>query len=124
MKRFISFCLCLFFVAGISAQKKEIHIKILETTDIHGNYFPYDFIDEKPGKGSLARVYTYLKQEREKYGNRLLMLDNGDILQGQPSAYYYNYVDTVSKHLTSRILNYMGYNAGTDRKSTRLNSSH
>ena len=113
MKRFISFCLCLFFVAGISAQKKEIHIKILETTDIHGNYFPYDFIDEKPGKGSLARVYTYLKQEREKYGNRLLMLDNGDILQGQPSAYYYNYVDTVSKHLTSRILNYMGYNAGT-----------
>ena len=113
MKRFISFFLCLFIFAGLSAQKKEIRIKILETTDIHGNYFPYDFIDEKPGKGSLARVHTYLKQEREKYGNRLLMLDNGDILQGQPSAYYYNYVDTVSEYLCSRILNYMGYHAGT-----------
>ncbi len=113
MKRLASFIICLLFFAGLSAQQKEIHFKILETTDIHGNYFPYDFIDEKPGKGSLARVSTYLKQEREKYGNRLLMLDNGDILQGQPSAYYYNYVDTVSQHLCPRILNYMGYNAGT-----------
>ncbi len=113
MKRFSFFIICLFVFAGLSAQQKEIHLKILETTDIHGNYFPYDFIDEKPGKGSLARVSTYVKQERAKYGNRLLMLDNGDILQGQPSAYYYNYVDTISKHLCPRILNYMGYNAGT-----------
>ena len=113
MRRFISFFICLFLFAGLSAQQKEIRIKILETTDIHGNYFPYDFIDEKPGRGSLARVQTYLKQEREKYGDHLLILDNGDILQGQPSAYYYNYVDTVSEHLCARILNYMGYNAGT-----------
>ncbi|MDR3060770.1 MAG: bifunctional metallophosphatase/5'-nucleotidase [Dysgonamonadaceae bacterium] len=113
MKRFLFSMICLLFLVELSAQQKEIHLKILETTDIHGNYFPYDFIEEKPGKGSLARVYTYLKGEREKYGNRLLMLDNGDILQGQPSAYYYNYIDTISKHLCPRILNYMGYNAGT-----------
>ncbi|MDR1371160.1 MAG: metallophosphoesterase, partial [Dysgonamonadaceae bacterium] len=113
MKRLALFTIFILIFAGLSAQQKEIRIKILETTDIHGNYFPYDFINEKPGKGSLARVSTYLKQERAKYGNRLLMLDNGDILQGQPSAYYYNYVDTTSKHLSPRILNYMAYDAGT-----------
>lgn len=113
MKRFLFSMVCLLFLVELSARQKEIHLKILETTDIHGNYFPYDFIEEKPGRGSLARVYTYLKGEREKYGNRLLMLDNGDILQGQPSAYYYNYIDTISEHLCPRILNYMGYNAGT-----------
>ena len=40
------------------------------------------------------------------------MLDNGDILQGQPTAYYYNYIDTVSPHLCSEMMNYMKYDAG------------
>ena len=40
------------------------------------------------------------------------MLDNGDILQGQPTAYYYNYIDTVSPHLCAEMMNYMGYDAG------------
>ncbi len=46
-------------------------------------------------------------------GKGLLLLDNGDILQGQPTAYYYNYIDTTSTHLVSEILNYMGYDATT-----------
>ncbi len=100
------------FCIGLYAQQKEIRLKILQTSDIHGNYFPYDFILEKPAKGSLSRVATYLKQEREKYGQRLILLDNGDILQGQPAAYYYNFVDTTSVHLCARMLNYMGYEAG------------
>lgn len=36
----------------------------------------------------------------------------GDILQGQPSAYYYNFMDTVSTHVAAAMMNYMGYNAG------------
>ncbi len=40
------------------------------------------------------------------------MLDNGDILQGQPTAYYYNYIDTVAPHLASEMMNFMKYNAG------------
>ncbi len=114
MKRLISLVGCfLFFCSLVSAQQKEIRIKVLQTTDIHGNYFPYDLIENKPASGSLARVNTYLKQERVKYTDRLILLDNGDILQGQPSAYYYNFIDTVSMHLCPRILNYMGYQAGT-----------
>lgn len=112
MKRLI-FLLLIGCCSLTSFAQKKISLKILQTSDIHGNYFPYDFIEEKPGMGSLSRVSTYLKQEKKKYGDYLLMLDNGDILQGQPSAYYYNYIDTVTPHLCARILNYMGVATAT-----------
>ena len=92
---------------------ETIHIKILQTSDIHGNFFPYDFIENQPAKGSLSRVYTYVKQEREKGSENILLLDNGDILQGQPTAYYYNFIDTTSVHLAARMMNFMDYQAAT-----------
>ena len=39
-------------------------------------------------------------------------VDNGDILQGQPTAYYYNFIDTVSTHVVAEIQNFMGYAVG------------
>ena len=106
----------LFWTGNALAQKvaKTIKFSIVETSDVHGNYFPYDFINGKPGEGSLSRVSTYVKQLRKERGNhRVLLVDNGDILQGQPSAYYYNYVDTASSHLCARMLNDMGYLCAT-----------
>ena len=85
---------------------------MIETSDIHGNYFPYNFIEQRAWGGSMARVCSYVKEARKEYGDRLILVDNGDILQGQPTAYYYNYIDTVSVHLTAAVMNYMGYNAG------------
>jgi len=67
-------------------------IKILYTTDIHGSFFPYDFIERKPCTGSLARAASYIKAQRVHYGERLLLLDGGDVLQGQPTCYYSNFV--------------------------------
>ena len=93
---------------------KNVEFSIVETSDVHGNYFPYDFINAKPGEGSLSRISTFVKQLRQKKGNhRVLLVDNGDILQGQPSAYYYNYVDTTEAHLCARMLNDMGYLCAT-----------
>ncbi len=93
---------------------KEVKFSIIETSDVHGNYFPYDFINDKPGEGSLSRISTYVKRLRAEQGEgRVLLVDNGDILQGQPAAYYYNYVDTTSTHLCARMLNEMGYLCGT-----------
>lgn len=90
------------------AQNDEVRFSIIETTDVHGNYFPYDFINHRPGVGSMSRVATYIKRLRSEMGNhRVLYVDNGDILQGQPTAYYYNYVDTKSPHLAAAVVNYL-----------------
>lgn len=113
MKRFIIIYLLLFFyVLSLPAQEHEVKLKFVETTDIHGNYYPYNFITKKEWAGSLAHVHAYVQEQRKIYKDNLLLLDNGDILQGQPTPYYYNYVDTVSPHLCASMMNYMGYVAG------------
>lgn len=108
---------CLLFsfltLAGtIPAQERQVNIKLVQTSDVHGAFYPYDFIRQQPADGGLARVASYVREQRARYGENLLLLENGDILQGQPSAYYYNYIDTTSVHLTARMLNFMGYDAG------------
>ena len=107
-------CLWAALLPGLAlhAQRREVSLTFLETTDVHGNYFPYDYLHGTPGKGSLARVAAYVKQVREARGrDGVVLLDNGDILQGQPSAYFYNFVDTTARHVCADVLNFMGYDA-------------
>lgn len=97
-----------------TATGAEKTIKIVETTDVHGNYFPYDFIARKPWQGSLSRVSAFVDSLRRNEGNEsVILVDCGDILQGQPSAYYYNFIDTATTHLASRIYDFMGYDVAT-----------
>ena len=110
MRKIFLAALTLASIMYVSA--KEVEIKLYQTSDVHGSYFPYDFITGQPLAGSLARVSTVVNKAREKYGDNVLLIDNGDILQGQPTVYYYNYIDTVSPHITSEIMNYMKYDAG------------
>lgn len=99
---------------GTRASERDVHLKIIQTTDVHGNFFPIDFINRIPNPGSLARVSTFVKELRDSIGREnVILLDNGDILQGQPSAYYYNYIDTEAPHLAARMLNYLDYDAFT-----------
>jgi 2',3'-cyclic-nucleotide 2'-phosphodiesterase/3'-nucleotidase len=95
------------------AQEKKVKLRIIETTDVHGCFFPYDFIGRKPTSGSLARVNTYVDSLRQNYGDRLLLFDNGDILQGQPTCYYCNYVNPQKENLAASVINYMKYDAQT-----------
>ena len=96
------------------AQQKEITIKLIETTDVHGSFFPYDFITRKPKNGSMARIQTLVEELRKKNGKEnVYLLDNGDILQGQPISYYYNYVAPEKTNIAASVLNYMQYDAAT-----------
>lgn len=74
-------------------------------------FFPFDFINNRISPGSLAGVSTYINLQRGIYGDNVLLLDGGDLLQGQPAAYYYNFVDVTSTHLCAAAMNYIGYDA-------------
>jgi 2',3'-cyclic-nucleotide 2'-phosphodiesterase/3'-nucleotidase len=73
---------------------------------------PYDYVEKKELNASLASVYSYVKQLRSE-DKSVILLDDGDNLQGQPEVYYYNFVDTVSPHLLSEAFNFMKYDAVT-----------
>lgn len=89
-------------------------LTVIGTTDVHGDFLPYDFIGRRPAPGSLARVATLVDSLRAERGrDNVILLDAGDILQGQPTAYYYDFVDTASTHIANDIYRYIGYDAIT-----------
>ncbi len=93
---------------------EELNFRVVATTDVHGAFFPYDFINKSPAAGSLSRVSSRVRELRDSLGSdKVILLDNGDILQGQPSAYYYNFIDTASPHPVTRMLKFIGYDAQT-----------
>ncbi len=92
--------------------KSNVSIVIAETTDIHGALFPWNFIENREAKTSLAQVQSWVNEKKQS-GSELILVDNGDILQGQPTVYYSNFEDANSIHLAAKVMNYMGYTSST-----------
>ena len=92
---------------------KTVTLRIVETSDVHGAFFPYNFTERRDMSGTMARVSSYLKRQRKEMGNRLILLENGDILQGQPTCYYTNFVATDKPNIAAEVVNYLKYDAQT-----------
>lgn len=106
--------LLLFLLAiTLTLNGQTVKFKIIETTDSHGAIFPYDFTNAKPNNHSLAQVQTYVEGERADSSQEVILLSNGDILQGTPAVYYYNFEKTDEPHLYAEVMNYMKYDAGS-----------
>lgn len=92
---------------------KTVTLRIVETSDVHGAFFPYNFTERRSMNGTMARVSSYVKRQRKEMGNRLILLENGDILQGQPTCYYTNFVATDKPNIAAEVVNYLKYDAQT-----------
>ena len=92
---------------------KTVTLRIVETSDVHGAFFPYNFTERRDMSGTMARVSSYIKRQRKEMGDRLILLENGDILQGQPTCYYTNFVATDKPNIAAEVVNYLKYDAQT-----------
>ena len=108
---FAALLLALTINSSAMAQQRTVKLRVIETSDVHGSFFPYDFINRKPKAGTLARVSSYVNDLRKRYKDNVILLENGDILQGQPTCYNYNYVNTQARNVASDVVNYMKYDA-------------
>ncbi|MCB0746848.1 MAG: bifunctional metallophosphatase/5'-nucleotidase, partial [Ignavibacteriae bacterium] len=88
-------------------------IKIIETSDVHGAIYPYNFTEDKTSTNSLAQVHAYVEKERANKNQEVILIDNGDILQGDPAVYYYNFEKTDTTHLLASVMNFMKYDVGS-----------
>lgn len=86
-------------------------IKIIQTGDIHGCFFPHDFLKRKEATASLSHISSYIKKQRETFGDRLILLDLGDIMQGQPTCYRSLNISDSATNLSAELLNRLGYDA-------------
>ena len=103
----------LLLIYNMIERRRTVNLKIIHTSDVHGNFFLWDFVRNRTVKGSLSRVYAYVQSLRQKYGTRLLLTDGGDILQGSPVVYFNNLISANGHDLTAELMNYMHYDVGT-----------
>ncbi len=86
-------------------------LTLLTTDDVHGAWFDSTYVGDRT-RPSLMAVNWYVDSIRKADGAKnVLLIDAGDCLQGDNASYYYNYVDTTSEHLFSRLVSYMKYDA-------------
>ncbi|WP_337873340.1 bifunctional UDP-sugar hydrolase/5'-nucleotidase, partial [Ignavibacterium sp.] len=111
MKKFLLVTFLLLIFNFSFAQ--SVKVKIIETSDVHGAIFPYDLVNNRPSNSSLAQVMSYLDEQRADTNQIVFLLDNGDILQGDPVVYYFNFEKTDTIHLYADVMNYMQYDAAT-----------
>ncbi len=89
----------------------EYTFRLLTTNDVHGRYFDSLYVSDETNN-ALTNVSWYVDSIRVADGaENVILLDAGDCLQGDNAAYYFNYVDTLSKHLFARMVEYIGYDA-------------
>lgn len=92
LKKFIKFSLLfIFLILPVFAEEKEDsehQFEVLSTTDMHGRATTIDVMTNKKEINSMAKVATIVKNERKKYDNRVILIDNGDLLQGTLVSQY------------------------------------
>ena len=103
----------LFLLVSINIYAQSLNIKIIETSDVHGAIYPYNFTEDKTSTNSLAQVHAYVEKERANKNQEVILIDNGDILQGDPAVYYYNFEKTDTTHLLASVMNFMKYDVGS-----------
>ena len=103
----------IYFTFAFVLNAQTVKIKFIETSDVHGAVLPYDFVNDTTTISSLAQVHSYVSMERKLDGQHVILLDNGDILQGDPLVYYYNYEDTAATHIYGQVMNFMSFDAAT-----------
>lgn len=89
----------------------EYTFRILTVNDVHGHYFDSLYVSDDT-QNSLLSVSWYADSIRVADGaENVVLIDDGDCLQGDNAAYYSNYVDTQSKHIFARMVEAIGFDA-------------
>ncbi|WP_026882002.1 bifunctional metallophosphatase/5'-nucleotidase [Clostridium akagii] len=86
-------------------------IVILETSDVHGNILPISYANNESAECGISKIATIIERERENNEN-IVLIDNGDMIQGTPLTYYYAKIDNKKANPIIDVLNYLKYDAG------------
>ena len=96
-----------------NALAKEHGFEFLVTSDLHGQIYATDYTQpyEKSGTYSrgLTRVATYIKEQKQAYGDNLYVVDMGDTFQGAPLTYYYAFNKPEEKDPAILAFRTIGY---------------
>nr|WP_212920644.1 bifunctional UDP-sugar hydrolase/5'-nucleotidase [Ornithinibacillus bavariensis] len=91
--------------------KNQTTLRIIYTSDIHGNAMPLLYGTNAPSNLGLAKYASIVKQVRAE-NQHVLVLDNGDLIQGTPLMTHYVKSHTDKENPMIGIMNRIGIDAG------------
>ncbi len=96
-----------------AAAQDTVQVVIVSTTDVHGRATHWDYVQDREAPWGLDRAATVVDSLRRQYPGRVVVVDAGDLIQGDPFATYFARVQPVDPHPVIDALNAVGYDAWT-----------
>lgn len=88
---------------------KEVNVKILGTSDVHGRVVPWSYAsDTKDKSGSYAQLSTLINQRRKENKN-VILVEVGDSIQDNSIDLFALTLEEAKNHPIPKVLNYMKY---------------
>ena len=107
--------LSLLFAASlfVTQAPDTAHVVLVATTDVHGRATAWDYLAERSAPGGLTRVATVVDSLRRRFPGQVVVLDAGDMLQGNAFAAYQARQGRRQPNPIVEAMNLVGYDAAT-----------
>jgi 2',3'-cyclic-nucleotide 2'-phosphodiesterase/3'-nucleotidase/5'-nucleotidase len=89
------------------------HIVLVATTDVHGHATDWDYVRGRPFPGGLTRVATIVDSLKARHPGQVVLVDAGDLIQGDPFATYFARVAPRDPNPIIEAMNLTGYDVAT-----------
>src|SRR5262245_33858307 len=99
--------------AVFAALADTTHLVLVATTDVHGHTTEWDYAADRPFPGGLTRVATVIDSLKARYPGRLVVVDAGDLIQGDVFASYYGRIAPRDPNPAIDAMNAIGYDVAT-----------
>ena len=96
-----------------TAAPESAHVVIVATTDVHGRALAWDYVRDREAPGGLSRAAAILTTLRAQYPDQVILVDAGDLLEGNPFAAYFGRVERRRPNPMVDALNALRYDAAT-----------
>ncbi len=96
-----------------AATQDTAHVVIVATTDVHAHVYHWDYVADREAPWGLTRAATVVDSLRASYPGRVVVVDAGDLIQGNPFATFFATVRPVASHPVVDALNAVRYDAAT-----------
>jgi len=104
----------LLLCAAVAAARADTtHLVLVATTDVHGHATEWDYVADRPFPGGLTRAATAIDSLKRRYPGSVIVVDAGDLIEGEPFADYYARVAPRDPHPVIDVMNTIGYDVAT-----------
>lgn len=100
-------------VPAVSRAQDTATVVIVATTDVHGRVVDWDYERDVAAPLGLVRAATVVDSLRREHPGRVVLVDAGDLIQGNPFATFFARVAERVPHPILDAMNRMGYDAAT-----------